>query len=183
MSIYRKPTFVGQYIPWLSFCPKSQKLSLISCPVFRAFKICSDATLDNESKSIRKTFGSLGYPFDIVDKTIKKTISNLDRPKLFGPKKCPVYPRHPFLGNVANFLEDKVKYIVGSTYGAITLRIAHLTKNLWMESPRTLLPSNKNTMLFTTLNVTVIVTMLGERHRDSTFVGTNMSLNSGETGW
>ena len=84
MSIYRKPTFVGQYNPWRSFFPKSQKLSLISCLVFRAFKICSDTTLDNELKNIRKIFGSLGYPFDIVDKTIKKTISSLDKPKLFG---------------------------------------------------------------------------------------------------
>ena len=27
--VYRKPTFAGQYIPWHSFCSKSQKLSLI----------------------------------------------------------------------------------------------------------------------------------------------------------
>ena len=114
MSIYRKPTFVGQYNPWRSFFPKSQKLSLISCLVFRAFKIWSDTTLDNELKNIRKIFGSLGYPFDIVDKTIKKTISSLDRPKLFGPEKYPVYLRLPFLGNDASFLEDKVKDIVRS---------------------------------------------------------------------
>ena len=37
-------------------------------------------------------------------------------------------PTPPFLGNVASFLEDKVKDIVGNTYGAVKLRIAHLTK-------------------------------------------------------
>ena len=35
----------------------------------------------------------------------------------------------------------------------------------------------KNITLFITLNVTVTVTMSGERHRDSTFEGTNMSLS------
>ena len=128
MSVYRKPTFVGQYIPWRSFCPKSQKVSLFSCLVFRAFKICCETTIDNELENIRKIFGSLGYPSDIVDKTIRNTISSLDKPKLFGPEKCPVYLRLPYLGSATSFLEDKVRDIVGNTYGAVKLRIAHLTK-------------------------------------------------------
>ena len=126
--INRKPTIAGQYIPWCSFYPKSQKTSLISCLVFRAFKICSETTIDNELKKIRNIFGLLGYTFDGVDKTIRNTISILDKPKLFGPETFPVYLRLPYLGSVASFLEDKVKDIVGNTYGAVKLRIAHLTK-------------------------------------------------------
>ena len=40
-TVYRKPIFAGQYIPFQSFCPLSKKLGLISCLVFRAHKICS----------------------------------------------------------------------------------------------------------------------------------------------
>ena len=57
-SIYRKPTFVGQYIPWQSFCPTSQKTNLISCLVFRAYKICSKVKLSEEINNIKSIFGS-----------------------------------------------------------------------------------------------------------------------------
>ena len=76
--------------------------------------------------NIRKIFGSLGYPFDIVGKTIRTTISCLNKPKLYGPEKCPVYLHLPYLGSVASFLEDEVKDIVGNTYGAVKLRVTHL---------------------------------------------------------
>ena len=36
--------------------------------------------------------------------------------------------RLPYLGRVASFLEDKVNDIVGNTYGAVKLRVAHFTK-------------------------------------------------------
>ena len=35
-SIYRKPTFTGQYIRWNSFCPMKRKTDLISTLVHRA---------------------------------------------------------------------------------------------------------------------------------------------------
>ena len=63
----------------------------------------------------------------MVYKTIRKTISSLDKPKLYGPEKCWVNLPLPYLGSVASFLENKVKDIVGNTYGAVKLKIAHLT--------------------------------------------------------
>ena len=47
-SIYRKPTFTGQYIRWNSFCPMKRKTNLISTLVHRALVICSKSTLQNE---------------------------------------------------------------------------------------------------------------------------------------
>ena len=128
MSVYRKSTFLGQYIPRRSFCPKSEKVSLILCLIFCAFKFCSETTIDNELDNIGKIFISFCYPFDIFNKTIRKTISSLDKPKLYGPEKYPVYLHLPSLDSVASFPEDKVKDIVGNTYGAVKLRVAHFTK-------------------------------------------------------
>ena len=39
-SIYRKPTFTGQYIRWNSFCPMKRKTNLISTLVHRALVTC-----------------------------------------------------------------------------------------------------------------------------------------------
>ena len=55
-----------------------------------------------------------------------KTISSLDKTILYEPEKCLVYICLPYLGSIASFLEDKVGY----TYGAIKLRLRHLTKKL-----------------------------------------------------
>ena len=47
-SVYRKPTFTGQYIRWNSFSPKARKISHIKTLVHRALKICSKTKLGSE---------------------------------------------------------------------------------------------------------------------------------------
>ena len=65
---------------------------------------------------------------DMVDNTIRGTISSLDRLTLFGPERCSVYLCLPYLGGIAIFPEDKFKDIVGNPYDAVKLKIANLTK-------------------------------------------------------
>ena len=73
-TVYRKPTFAGQYIPFQSFCPLSKKLSLISCLVLRAHKICSKKFFKEELDKIKNVFEALGYPSHIIKKTVNNTI-------------------------------------------------------------------------------------------------------------
>jgi len=40
-SVYKKPTFTGQYLGWNSFSPHKRKINLIGTLVHRAFMICS----------------------------------------------------------------------------------------------------------------------------------------------
>ena len=51
-SIYRKPTFTGQYIHWNSFSTKTRRISLIKTLVHRALMICSKAKLGPELDKI-----------------------------------------------------------------------------------------------------------------------------------
>ena len=51
-SVYRKPTFTGQYIPWDSFGPSKRKKNLISTLVHRALRICSNSLLQQELENI-----------------------------------------------------------------------------------------------------------------------------------
>ena len=53
-SIYRKPTFTGQYIGWNSFSPKVRKINLIKPLVQRALLICSTTKLDSELDTIKQ---------------------------------------------------------------------------------------------------------------------------------
>ena len=127
-TVYRKPTFAGQYIPFQSFCPLSQKINLISCLVFRAFKICSKKLFDEELDKIKSIFGALGYPTHVIRKAISNTITKFEKPIKQGPNKCPVYLRLPYLGREAIALESNVKNIVNSTFRSVQLRISYFTR-------------------------------------------------------
>ena len=64
----------------------------------------------------------MGYPSDVINKTINNTILKLNRPVRNGPKKCLVYLRVPYLGKPAKFLEYKIKDTVNNTFTVINTR-------------------------------------------------------------
>ena len=61
-SVYRKPTFTGQYLRWESFSPLKPKISLISTLVHRALMICTKRRLNGEIERIKKILLDNGYP-------------------------------------------------------------------------------------------------------------------------
>ena len=127
-SIYRKPTFNGDYVPWNSFCPKSRKLHLISCLTHRALKICSPSKLDSEIDIIARMFLDLGYPEHEVNNTIKKCLEFSNKPRMFGPNKCPVYIHLPYIGTVSRRFERQLGDIVGFTYSSVRLKTIFTTR-------------------------------------------------------
>ena len=127
-SVYRKPTFDGQYIPWDSFCPMQRKINLISCFVHRALKICSASKLDDEIKTISSIFLHLGYPEFVIKRTIRITLERNSKPRPFGPAKCPVYLRLPFIGPITARFEKQLKSAVNNTFGSVRLRVVYQTK-------------------------------------------------------
>ena len=94
-SVYRKPTFSGQYIRWESFSPRKRKTNPIATLVHRALVICTKNKLKQEIDFIKKILLDNGYPEDIVLKHTSKKIAQSSTAKPFGPKKCPVYLRAP----------------------------------------------------------------------------------------
>ena len=94
-SVYRKPTFIGQYLRWESFSPTKQKTNLISTLVDRALMIRTKSKLNEEIKHIKNILLDNGYSKSIIDCNISKKIAQFSMPKRFGPEKCPVYLRVP----------------------------------------------------------------------------------------
>ena len=73
-SVYRKPSFSGQYNRWDSFGPKSRKNNLIGTLVHRALEICSPSKLPQEIDFIRSILYSNGYPENVISSRIKRKI-------------------------------------------------------------------------------------------------------------
>ena len=84
--------------------------------------------LNEEINNIKSIFGSLGYPLEVIEKTINRTTAKLVSPTKHGPNKCAVYLRLPYLGKEAKLFENQVLETVDNTFGAVNLRITHSTR-------------------------------------------------------
>ena len=104
--LVRKPTFTGQYIRWNSFSPKLRKISLIKTLVHRALMICSKTKLGSELDKIKQLLIENGYPTDVLLSCINQKLANFAVEKTFGPEKCPVYLKLPWIGNVSSKFEN-----------------------------------------------------------------------------
>ena len=140
-SVYRKPTFTGQYIRWNSFCPMKRKTNLISTLVHRALAICSKSTLQNQLSNIRSTLINNGYPETTFNAVMIKKINQFRRPTQLGPKKCPVYLHLPWLGNVSMRYEMQIKTVVKRCYSAFETCIVYTTKQLLPAAKKDVLPA------------------------------------------
>ena len=140
-SIYRKPTFTGQYICWKSFCPIKQKTNLISTLVHRALIICLKSTLQNELSNICSILINNGYPEAVINAVTTKKINQFHRPMQLGPKKCPVYLHLPWLGNVSMRYEMQIKTAVKRCYFAVEPCIVYTTRQLLPVAKTDVLPT------------------------------------------
>jgi len=70
-SVYRKPTFTGQYLHWNSFSRHKRKINIIGTLVHRAFMVCSKGKLDPELDKILSILLENGYPENLIKSTIK----------------------------------------------------------------------------------------------------------------
>ena len=108
-SVYRKPAFTGLYLDWHSFAPKSRKPNLIKCLSYRALNICSECKIENELKAIKDILIEYGYPEDVIDNNINYAVTKFgDMNKVYGPPKCPVYVRLPWVGSATESFANKI---------------------------------------------------------------------------
>ena len=146
-SVYRKPTFSGQYIRWESFSPRKRKANLIATLVPRALMICAKNKLKQEIDFIKKILLDNGYPEDIVLKHISKKIAQFSTAKPFGPEKCPVYLRAPWIGSVSQQLEHQAKSAVQNCYGAVSPRLIFSSRCMLPAAKKDVVPANLRSMV------------------------------------
>ena len=134
-SVYRKPTFTGQYIRWNSFSPKTRKISLITTLVHRELIICSRTKLGSELDKIKQLLIENGYSADVLLSCINKKTSQLCSRKTFGPEKCPVYLKFPWIGNVSSKFENQINKAITSCFYAVKPRVVYSTR-VMLPSPK-----------------------------------------------
>ena len=147
-SVYRKPTFTGLYLNWHSFAPKSRKLNLIRCLSYRALNICSERKIENELKAIKDIFIDNGYPGDVIDNNIKHAVTKFkDMNKVFGPLKCPVNFRIPWVGSATKSFANKIASSVYRCSHAVNLRPIFTSRPAFNSTNKNKLPIFKQSNL------------------------------------
>ena len=138
-SVYWKPTFTDQYLRWESFSPLKRKMSLVSTLVIRAPKICTKRRFIGEIERIKKILLDNGYPKNVINAQIAKKIAQFSTLKRFGPDKCPVYWRVPWIGKPSTNLE-KSQNRRGKLLWYVSTRLVFTSKRMLPVARKDVLP-------------------------------------------
>ena len=141
-SVYRKPTFTGQYLCWNSFSPQKRKINLIGTLVHRAFMICSKSKLDLELCKIHSILLENGYPEHAINSAFKQKLQQLNSNSVHTVEKCPVYLHIPWIGNVSMKFEKQITFAVKHCFFSVELRVIFNTRQLLPVTKKDVLPSH-----------------------------------------
>ena len=146
-KVYRKPTFIGQYIRRESFCSISRKLNLISTLIHRALKICTRNHLKQEMENIKKILPDNGYPEDVIKQQILRTAARFSTPKPFGSDKCPFYLKVPCMGEPSTKLSSAVKAAVDNCFASVNPRVIFTSKSILPIARKDVVPATKKNIV------------------------------------
>ena len=140
-SIYWKPTFTSQYLRWNSFSPRKRKTNLILTLAHRALAICSPERLPLELDKIKFILQNNGYLEHVIKSFMAMKMKQFYALPKFGPEKCPVYLRLPWLGSVFNRFEKQVKFAVKQCFSTVEPRVVYFTNELLSATNKDVLPA------------------------------------------
>ena len=151
-TVYRKPTFTGQYIRWDSFCDPKRKTNLIKNLAHRAKKICSAEKLPYELDFIKSTLVKNGYPEGVINKIFNTLLNStpdhnnqLDSSSTTDKKV--VYLRLPYIGQVSTIYKRRIKDTITRCYEDVSPRIILTSRSILTTAPKDVLPTLKRSNL------------------------------------
>ena len=92
--------------------------------------ICTKRRLNGDIEWIKKILLDNGYPKNVIKTQITKKIAQFFTLKRFGPEKCSVYLRGPWIDKPSTNLEKEVKTAVESRYGSVSTRLIFTSKRM-----------------------------------------------------
>ena len=109
--------------------------------------ICTKRRLNGEIERIKKILLDNGYPKNVIYAQIAKKIAQFFTLKRFGPEKCPVYLRVPWIGKPSTNLEKEVKTAVESCYGSVSTRLVFTSKRMLPVARKDVLPTTQKSLV------------------------------------
>ncbi|CAH8561201.1 unnamed protein product [Schistosoma rodhaini] len=133
-SIFRKPTWTGQYLSYYSYCPVQYKRGLVKCLFNRLRRICTNDAIDDDVKLLTMTLIGNGYPPKFINRW---KVMGTARPAVALVEKKPVYITLPFRGDSNSLLlKQRLKSVINKTYCAAKVMIKERTRSMLHSKPR-----------------------------------------------
>lgn len=132
-SVYRKPTWSGLYLHFLSFAPIKYKRNLVRNLFDRARRICSPTHLEAEFSLLRSVLQANGYPTKFID--ANSALQMKAEGTVIGPQKKKVLLCVPFLGDsFSHQVERRVRRVTSLTFPSAEPRIVFTTSKICVRS-------------------------------------------------
>ena len=122
IEIYRKETFTGLGINFISQCYSNFKMNTFHTLFYRAYRLTSSyLEFHKEIEYLKAFFSNNGFPESIFYNKLKRFLDNIfktdiDKPT-YGPRKIDLYFRLPFFNNKMNdYLKTEICKIILKHY-------------------------------------------------------------------
>nr|CAH8860241.1 unnamed protein product [Trichobilharzia regenti] len=136
-SIYRKPTFTGQYTNFNSWVPLGRKRNLIHSLCSRIRKICSPETIDRELDNLRSNLLNNGYPKRFIERNIKKEST----PRQVTVPKKKLFISLAFKGDtISELIKNRLSKCIKRTFPAADLHLVFTSRNMIRQCVKDRLP-------------------------------------------
>ena len=131
-TVYRKPTFTGQGLHYLSYAIRLFKINSIRTLVHRAYCVSSSMTgFHKELFFLVNYFFDNGYPRSLVYREIRKFLYNImnPTPKIPTVEKYKMFISMPYFGPHSDKLVSEIEKIMGKFFPQIDIKIILVNKN------------------------------------------------------
>ena len=131
-STYRKTTFTGLGLNYLSFLPPIYKINSIKTLLTRAYNVCSSwKAFHNEVEFLKDYFLCNGYPSHVIDKTIKTFLNYklTPAPTITTVNKDVRYFKLPYMGKLSFEVRKSFKEILREAYPQIKFNFVFTNNN------------------------------------------------------
>ena len=144
-SVFRKPTWTGQYTHFQSFVPLRQKRNLVRTLTHRAKRICSTDTLESELAYIADVLKENGYPDRFVARNMQTEPMPIPVPTA---ERKPIFLSLPFKGDqIANVINRRIHNSLQKAFPATTLKSFSTTRPLIRLNLKDKLPVHSRNMV------------------------------------
>ena len=92
--------------------------------------ICSKTKLGPELDKIRQLLIEHGYPAGVLLSCFNQILANFAAEGTFGPEKCPVYLKLPWIGNGSSKFENQISKAITSCYYAVVGEVSPISPTL-----------------------------------------------------
>ena len=124
-STYRKPTFTGLGLNYLSYSPYLYKVNSIKTLINRAYNICSNYfTLDKELKFLKTFFECNAFPSFLFARILRQFLNDKFSPKsiVHTALKDRKYIKLPYLGHISFSVRNQLNIILRQSFPQVDFR-------------------------------------------------------------